>query len=238
MAQSDDNRASEGAASPEPEQTRLKLALQGKDPEFVKFLVQNLVQHFKQRRARLAVNSARRLYWLERLRDPLSRREKLIDELFTKVPPEWNSEQWGREFDREFEAWAARVAGLPHYDELFREIAAFLIFHGQPLPGRLRAFICEPLLKSPEEPRRKSGPDPEAYAARNAEICAMIALLNSMGFDPTRNEATQGVESACSIVKKALEEAGIHLSEGAVEKIWQNNRRSRPLEMRWNGRPL
>jgi hypothetical protein len=39
-------------------------------------------------------------------------------------------------------------------------------------------------------------------------------------FDPTRNAATKG-ESACSIVSKALARVGMHMSEGAVERVWE-----------------
>ena len=57
------------------------------------------------------------------------------------------------------------------------------------------------------------------------EICFCIKLLVEQGFRPTRNVASRGgeTESACSIVRAALERIGVYLSEDAIEKIWQKS---------------
>lgn len=47
-----------------------------------------------------------------------------------------------------------------------------------------------------------------------------ILNVTMLGFRPTRNRATEA-EFACSIVARALGRLGVHLSESAVEKIWE-----------------
>jgi len=57
------------------------------------------------------------------------------------------------------------------------------------------------------------------------------ALVEEGGYLATRNRASRlressQKESACSIVTKALAEAGFRRSEDAVEKIWKAHRRN------------
>lgn len=58
---------------------------------------------------------------------------------------------------------------------------------------------------------------------RDIEICLVIYRLQEYGFSPTRNRehGPNAPESGCSIVSKALAEMGIHLSERAIEKVWE-----------------
>jgi hypothetical protein len=51
-------------------------------------------------------------------------------------------------------------------------------------------------------------------------------------FSPTRNEATE-VASAISIVKRALQEVEIDLTEGAITKIWDKSGAWKEQAARW-----
>ena len=48
-------------------------------------------------------------------------------------------------------------------------------------------------------------------------------------FSPTRNDATEEA-SAISIVKKALGEIGVHLTEAAITKLWNKGPWKEALE--------
>lgn len=101
-------------------------------------------------------------------------------------------------------------------------VAARFVEAGCAMPERLRKYIADFLFSQPKaagESRRR-GPAPYGNHTRNFYIACTIHHIVKEGFKPTRNRATTEVESACSIVAKALPKIGVHLSESAVEKIW------------------
>jgi hypothetical protein len=100
-----------------------------------------------------------------------------------------------------------------------RTLAAQILDGGAALPEALNDYIVADLKKLAPA-RRGAGRDP--YANDIRDHCILYAVLRVMkdgGFAITRNRATVGRESACSLATAALAELGIHLSESAVEKI-------------------
>jgi hypothetical protein len=100
------------------------------------------------------------------------------------------------------------------------EIATQFIEDGLVLPDGLREYIIDVLLKQLPMPKKKPGRTPYANYARDFRIACTIRHVMDLGFRPTKNRATK-TESACSIVKGALERLGIYLSEPGIEKIWE-----------------
>jgi hypothetical protein len=76
---------------------------------------------------------------------------------------------------------------------------------------------------------RKPGPSSVEHMSRNRAIwIAMEYIVKTWKFPATRNEATKDKgKRACaaSIVREAIKKgAGLHLSEAAVVKVWNNMR--------------
>lgn len=69
----------------------------------------------------------------------------------------------------------------------------------------------------------KRGQKADKNFARDWYIAKAVKGVRAFGFKPTRNREEKKRESACSIVGKVLGSGGLHLSEQAVEKIWQNS---------------
>lgn len=115
-----------------------------------------------------------------------------------------------------------------------RAIAAYLIEKAEPLPESLRGWCAETIgSRGNVRQRGKRGPNSSARISRNVVICnAVRGIAEQYGFAKTRNRVTRRVESACSIVAKALEKIGHAMSEENVEKIverlYAQSRRSRP----------
>ncbi len=99
-------------------------------------------------------------------------------------------------------------------------VAADYLEAERPLPDALREYLIEELRSEVNRRPKRRGRDPHAYHPRDFEVACIISNVIMLGFRPTKNRATEGV-SACSIVTQALEKLGIHLSESAVEKIWE-----------------
>ena len=78
-------------------------------------------------------------------------------------------------------------------------------------------------LRDPKKPGRgRAGRKLSDYAARDLFIFLMILQIKTKWKLPaTRNEATRSA-SAVSVMQKALEKVGIHLTEAAVTKIWKS----------------
>jgi hypothetical protein len=113
---------------------------------------------------------------------------------------------------------AAREERETH--EYLLAVAAALIDNGYSLPGPLKEFVIE-FLPNPEVPRRGRGRKRE-YMRDDVIAWVVSSICIQWGFSPTRNEATRG-PSAISIVKRALEKVGIHLTEAAITKIWDKS---------------
>ncbi len=101
------------------------------------------------------------------------------------------------------------------------EIAANFIDEGCVLPDGLRRYIVDLLLGDAiSTPPKKRGRTGYVNYERDFRIACVIRHVTDLGFRPTRNHATVS-ESACSIVSQALARSDLHLSEGAVVKIWE-----------------
>ncbi|MEQ1770784.1 MAG: hypothetical protein ABL879_13185 [Devosia sp.] len=95
---------------------------------------------------------------------------------------------------------------------------------GDTLSIDLQAYIVRRAKGHP--PAVPRGRNRMANFARDATIAVTIRWLIKEGFYATRNEATDAQESACSVVAKALAaNGGPHLSERAIEKIWERYQR-------------
>ena len=69
----------------------------------------------------------------------------------------------------------------------------------------------------------KRGQRANKNSARDRYIASTVEKLRSFGFKPTRNREEKRRDSGCSVVAKVLASGGLHLSEQAVEKIWQKS---------------
>jgi hypothetical protein len=116
---------------------------------------------------------------------------------------------------------AKASAGDQAAHKVLCKIAADFVAGSCVLPTRLREYIAKALRSQAEEEQQKRrGQDPYANFTRNFQIASTVLEVVRLGFRPTRNRATEA-ESACSITMHALAKYDLHLSEGAVEKIWQ-----------------
>ncbi|MDR9813748.1 hypothetical protein [Rhizobium hidalgonense] len=111
----------------------------------------------------------------------------------------------------------AAVAGDKAADEQVTAIAIWLLETGQPLPSSFSEFLISLL--------RKRLPKLRGNRARDFQYCIAVYMLQDHGFSPTRNRALHGdagaSESGCSILSKALAGMGTHVSERALEQIWE-----------------
>ena len=127
---------------------------------------------------------------------------------------------------RNFRGWAAdfikHMGGSYGQDRILRRIIQRFIENDEPLPPELRDYFGRVPIPAPVKTVR--GPDPRRQGSRNAAItCCIAHLRDRFGLKVFRSEAGRdGVESACSIVTKALERLNAGRSEGAVKRIWQD----------------
>jgi hypothetical protein len=115
------------------------------------------------------------------------------------------------------------------YRTFLRDYEA-LFFGEDKMAALERAYIFDELfwnVPPPQRPRpAKRGPHVR-NKSRDAFIVEVIKRTVSLGFAPTRGEASRNKErnpSACSIVRAALASNGLHLTESAVDKIWNKRR--------------
>src|SRR5262249_59547477 len=104
-------------------------------------------------------------------------------------------------------------AGMP--DRQLRYEARDLIkrLPDEVIREHVRDYVCGVLSETPKGLKR-------TYAAgRDGYIAEAVYDATRRGFPPTRNAATRGKESACSLVAKALARVGVNLSERTVEDI-------------------
>ena len=142
-------------------------------------------------------------------------------------------DNWRLEDPKAFDAHMAclfRVSLTNEGDAAIFELcalAAELIERGEPLPKHLKVFIVKFLRRDPIfDIARKRGPRYGDLAHRDVCIIeAMQYIVKTWGFSATRNSASRdGAKhpSAASITREALEKgAKLHLTEAAVNKIWQ-----------------
>jgi hypothetical protein len=114
-------------------------------------------------------------------------------------------------------------------------VAAALIENGDCLPGPLKEFVVE-FLREPQKPRTGPGRKRSKLFMRDNYIGFVMAMICiHWKFFPTRNDAT--IEpSAASIAQKALEQVGIHLTEPAINKVWNKSEGKRYIPSERNRR--
>jgi hypothetical protein len=114
-------------------------------------------------------------------------------------------------------AWAR--AGSDDADLALVELIAEFTERGEQLPLGLAAYNLE--LIHPRRPSRFRGRKKVTHVMQDMIIVTMIILvIERSGLKATRRQSTK--PSACAIVARALEEAGVHRGgEKAIEKIWQ-----------------
>ena len=95
--------------------------------------------------------------------------------------------------------------------------AVLLVTTGGIADQRLRMYAAKRLSGEICPPKKGRGGD---NAFRDAAIVGLlIPFLLAKGFQPTRNDSTEG-ECACSILSKALEQIGIDLSGKRLSNLW------------------
>jgi hypothetical protein len=96
---------------------------------------------------------------------------------------------------------------------------AYLAVYSQGgIPQALREYVTNLLFEKAEAGRRRRGKHPDEQFSRNFAIMYAVARVAEHGFDPTRTQTHR--DCACSIVSRALEKIGVHMSEDNVERIW------------------
>jgi hypothetical protein len=107
---------------------------------------------------------------------------------------------------------AEAEAGDAGADALLRDVA---ITQLPSLPPRLAKYVGG-LLADRERRKRHGAPD-----EFDRDICIhhVVWKIVQTGFKPTRNEVSE-LDSACSIVAKALTKLGVPFSEKNVQRIW------------------
>jgi hypothetical protein len=99
-------------------------------------------------------------------------------------------------------------------------LASILLERGDPLPKSLRSFVVEFLRDPGKKIAARPGPSGADLLHRNERIAMAIqAIVNRWKLKATRSAAT-GRASAASIAMEALAQTGLHLSEKAVNAIW------------------
>lgn len=93
---------------------------------------------------------------------------------------------------------------------------------GRPLNPYLRERAIALLRRGPSATPGKHRNGPRT-AMRDVQIVCAILIAQKHGLARTRNGATKIRHSACSIVAEELSRIGIHLSEPAIEKIWEHH---------------
>jgi len=112
-------------------------------------------------------------------------------------------------------------AGWHNAHEAVCNGADSMIMNNEPMPDRLRAYIIG---LAREGKPRPSKPGKNAFDNFGRNICIVVAIkrLVEMGLSATRNEASES-PSACSIVAEVYARFGVHMSERAVEKVWEKH---------------
>jgi hypothetical protein len=124
--------------------------------------------------------------------------------------------------------------------DMLCDLAARHLAENKQMPESLRIFTClflqHPFTKWRDDGARlvpgekiksKPGPHPRDRSNRNHAICVAIeAIMYEWGFDATRNPGSKDLvkrASAASIVRDGFEKGAIiHLTEAAVNKIWND----------------
>jgi hypothetical protein len=112
-------------------------------------------------------------------------------------------------------------AGWDEAEIALRELIGEIMNRGDQLPTVLGAFAIE--LLDPRRPHHFSGPKKAGRFLQDICITVIVSrVAERHRLKPTRRPSQSTKPSACSIVARALEQAGVHRNgERAVEKIWE-----------------
>jgi hypothetical protein len=105
--------------------------------------------------------------------------------------------------------------GIAH--QALCEVAAHLTASNETLSPALQKYV---VTAASQLMRGKRG-NPALNSLRDDAILDAVEIVMKFGFKATRNDASRGHESACSIVALALGECGVARSESQVKKIWE-----------------
>ncbi|HEX8214979.1 MAG TPA: hypothetical protein VF582_05850 [Allosphingosinicella sp.] len=99
----------------------------------------------------------------------------------------------------------------------------------RPIPCGLATYLAR--LEVEGAAPSRPGKHPDTFAPRDLMLPGAIWLAVKDGFKPHRSrarhhEATDAAPSAMAIVKEVLEEFGVHLTESAIEDIWNGRDRA------------
>ena len=112
--------------------------------------------------------------------------------------------------------------GMKEAHDALCSYASWLTEQGKPQPNGLQLYVNW---------RAREGfrPDRKRFANVERDLAIIFAVreLVDAGYSPARNSARTGTPSACALVAEGLGQLGHHLSEDAVEKIW--NRKGKGL---------
>jgi hypothetical protein len=149
-------------------------------------------------------------------------RKATIDEVRRGEVFDWQGTTYRYDADIGHVLITGARAGDWFLDRVICAAAALMLRDGISDP-ELRLYVEKRLIEGvPSIGKRGRGRSKRDNAHRDVIIAGrLIPPLLDHGFQPTRNAATKDTESACSIVKSALANIGIHLSEAAVEKVWK-----------------
>jgi hypothetical protein len=107
-----------------------------------------------------------------------------------------------------------------------RQIAAHMLSRGDRWPDSLRDYVIEFLWDSTPPVAVTAKKGARTKTGRDVLIRQIVSWI-SRRYDlkPTRNLATEAVDSGCSIVTEARKKIGIVMQEDAVVKIWNGRRK-------------
>lgn len=100
------------------------------------------------------------------------------------------------------------------YWEALEQIETRYHRNGQPLPTALAEWRADVNEGKQTKPKRKRG-RPNENSSRNMRIVHCILVLEFLGMNPTRNDATELKESVCDVVDTVLEK-----SYKTIKGIW------------------
>jgi hypothetical protein len=115
-------------------------------------------------------------------------------------------------------------------DKVLRSALEVFLKRGLPLPPELGDYVLHALLRAENKKRKRGRPPTKGkFDLRDRLIAYTVKQVlrhSCVALPETRNVATDGHESACSIIAQALALAGgQRLSESRVNGIWRRFRR-------------
>lgn len=122
------------------------------------------------------------------------------------------------------QAYSSTIEDDELIEPMFRLALATLIRAGKPIPSEARELAAQ-MISGTWKRRKKPGKSRAINRTRDFAIALEIeGLVTYFKIPATRNRAQNKRDCACSLVRQCLEDAGVHLSEDAIVKIWEQKR--------------